>query len=215
MKDKHLSKYKTQPSNGTVFIVEDDPSLCWTISHTLKSNGFTTVEFQSATAFFASLESFDLTKACLILDMRLPDMSGLEVQERLELQKISLPIIFISGNSQISEAISGLKNGAVDFLLKPFDYEAIVGLVRSIFSKMSLSTSTKNNQYNLTPRELLVLDYISKGWRSEQISKFLGITVRTIKMHRSNIIQKTGANTITEAVIMILQSAEKSTHDSH
>jgi len=185
-----------------VIIVEDDPSLRWMLSQTLKSHGFTPLTFDSPAAFFDQLPELNLRQACLLLDMRLPGMSGLEVQERLEQEKVNLPIIFMSGNSHISEAIAGLKNGAIDFLLKPFEEDKLIEVVKKTLS--SHVDATKPNAFKLTTRELLVLDYVSKGWRSEQIAEALNLTVRTIKMHRSNIIHKTGSNTMTEAVLMVM-----------
>lgn len=186
-----------------ILIIEDDTSLRWVLGQRLKSHGFHVTEFESPESFFACLGKLNLSHTCLLLDMRLPGMSGLEVQERLEDQKIYIPIIFMSGNSHISEAIAGLKNGAIDFLLKPFDEDQLIHVVKKTMA--SMADSTRPNAFKLTTRELLVLDYVSKGWRSEQIAEALGLTVRTIKMHRSNIIHKTGANTITEAALMMVQ----------
>ena len=189
--------------SGNVLIIEDDTSLRWMLSQALKSHGFTPVAFEKPTDFFDQLSGLNLGHTCLLLDMRLPGMSGLEVQERLEQEKINIPIIFMSGNSHISEAIAGLKNGAIDFLLKPFEEHKLVEVVKKTL--VNASSASKPNVFKLTTRELLVLDYVSKGWRSEQIAEALGLTVRTIKMHRSNIIHKTGSNTITEAALMVMQ----------
>lgn len=189
--------------SGQVFIIEDETSLRWMLSQTLKSNGFTPIAFDTPSAFFDQLPKLSLNHACLLLDMRLPGLSGLEVQERLEDQKVNIPIIFMSGNSHISEAIAGLKNGAIDFLLKPFDQDTLIELIKKTLAR--LSSTPKPNRFKLTTRELLVLDYVSKGWRNEQIAEALGLTVRTIKMHRSNIIHKTGSKTITEAALMVMQ----------
>ena len=189
--------------SGQVMIIEDDTSLRWMLSQALKSHGFAPIPFERPVDIFEQLANFNLRHSCLLLDMRLPGMSGLEVQERLEQEKINLPIIFMSGNSHISEAIAGLKHGAIDFLLKPFEEEKLIEVVKkTLTSKASVS---KPNVFKLTTRELLVLDYVSKGWRSEQIAEALGLTLRTIKMHRSNIIHKTGSNTITEAALMVMQ----------
>lgn len=184
---------------GIVVLVEDDQSLRFMLCQTLKRYGFETTDFATPAAFFVWLERTPLPKACLLLDMRLPAMSGLEVQAKLEKLIITLPIVFMSGNSHISEAITGMKQGAVDFLLKPFDETSLIAAM-----KRSLSHHEQNetaNPYHLTPRELVVLEYISQGMRSEQIAQTLGLSLRTIKMHRSNILHKTGANTITEAVL--------------
>ena len=189
---------------GNVVIIEDDASLRWMLGQIIKSNGYQVTDFESPENFFTVLPKLNLADSCLLLDMRLPGMSGLEVQERLEDLKIHIPIIFMSGNSHISEAIAGLKNGAIDFLLKPFEEDRLIQVVNKTLS--SIASSGRSNAFKLTTRELLVLDYISKGWRSEQIAETLGLTVRTIKMHRSNIIHKTGANTITEAALLMAQN---------
>lgn len=191
-------------SCGTVLIIEDDASLSWMLAETLKPHGFNAIVFNTPSAFFQTLNDLDLSHACLLLDMRLPGMSGLEVQGRLEEKKINIPIIFISGNSHISEAIAGLKNGAIDFLLKPFDDQSLINVVTNTLAKPP--AENQPNIFKLTTRELLVLDYVSKGWRSEQIADALGLTVRTIKMHRSNIIHKTGAGTITEAALLVMNA---------
>lgn len=182
-----------------VILIEDDQSLRFILCQTLKRYGFATIDFATPAEFFAWLERTRPPKACLLLDMRLPAMSGLEVQAKLDTLGVTLPIVFMSGNSHISEAITGMKQGAVDFLLKPFDETSLVQAVERSLSR--LDQNAPSNPYRLTPRETLVLDYISQGMRSEQIAQTLGLSVRTIKMHRSNILHKTGANTITEAVL--------------
>ena len=191
--------------NKLVLIIEDDTSLRFTLSTVLNRHGFITQAFSDPATFFEWLEFSGKVQGCLLLDMRLPGMSGLEVQSKLGALGVSLPIVFISGSSQIGEAIAGLKNGATDFLLKPFDQTALVDAVKKSLKKIADSTS--DNMYRLSKRERLVLDYVSKGWRSEQIAQTLGLSVRTIKMHRSNIIHKTGANTMTEAVLMVLNGS--------
>lgn len=193
---------KSRACNITAFIIEDDSSLRWMLTQALKTNGVTPIEFGSSECFFEALPKLNLENACLLLDMRLPGMSGLEVQSRLEEQKINLPIIFMSGNSHISEAITGLKSGAMDFLLKPFDESALIEAIKK--ATASQAGSDKPNVFRLSTKELLVLDYVSKGWRNEEIAEALGLTVRTIKMHRSNIIHKTGASTITEAALLVI-----------
>lgn len=188
------------PSPGSqVILIEDDQALRFMLCQTLKRYGFVTIDFATPAEFFAWLERNRPQKACLLLDMRLPAMSGLEVQAKLETLGVALPIVFMSGNSHISEAITGMKQGAVDFLLKPFDETLLTQAIERSLSRLDQNAPT--NPYRLTPRESTVLEYISQGMRSEQIAQTLGLSVRTIKMHRSNILHKTGANTITEAVL--------------
>lgn len=204
---------KTQPTRttqgNTVILIEDDQSLRFMLCQTLRRYGFTSVDFSTPTEFFAWYVDHSPARACLLLDMRLPAMSGLEVQAKLENLGTALPIIFMSGNSHISEAITGMKQGAVDFLLKPFDETSLIQAVARSLSR--LEQAAPPNAYRLTPRESLVLDYISQGMRSEQIAQTLGLSVRTIKMHRSNILHKTGANTMTEAVLRVRATALAST----
>ena len=183
-----------------VLLIEDDQALRFMLCQTLKRYGFITRDFPDPEQFFLWLQVNPSPKACLLLDMRLPAMNGLEVQSKLDALGLQLPIVFMSGNSHISEAIAGMKHGAIDFLLKPFDETSLIRAINRSLGRFSDNPST--NTYRLTPREQLVLDYVAQGMRSEQIAQTLGLSVRTIKMHRSNILQKTGANTITEAVLL-------------
>jgi len=187
-----------------VILIEDDPSLRFTLCQTLRRYGFVTIDFSEPQVFFEWLQTIEPCKACLLLDMRLPTMSGLEVQAKLDTIGRQMPIVFISGNSHISEAITGLKKGAVDFLLKPFDETALVAAINK--SRQRFDKVSSANKFLLTPRELLVLEHVANGLRSEQIANLLGLSVRTIKMHRSNILHKTGANTMTEAVVIARQT---------
>lgn len=183
-----------------VILIEDDPSLRFTLCQTLRRYGFLTIDFSEPQVFFEWLQTVGPCQSCLLLDMRLPTMSGLEVQAKLDTLGRQMPIVFISGNSHISEAITGLKKGAVDFLLKPFDETALVASITK--SRQRFDNGQNTNKFHLTPRELLVLEHVANGLRSEQIANLLGLSVRTIKMHRSNILHKTGANTMTEAVVI-------------
>jgi FixJ family two-component response regulator len=194
-----FSTLSSEPS-PQVILIEDDPSLRFILCQILRRYGLLTIDFSEPQTFFAWLEFIGPCQACVLLDMRLPTMSGLEVQSKLESLGRKLPIIFMSGNSHISEAIIGLKKGAVDFLLKPFDETSLVTAIN--FSRQQFNQNISFNKFNLTPRELLVLEHVANGLRSEQIANLLGLSVRTIKMHRSNILNKTGANTMTEAVVM-------------
>lgn len=191
------------PVAARVLIIEDETALRLTLGTVLRRCGYEPVAFADPNAFFDWLGGANLTKACLLLDMRLPTMSGLDVQERLEKIGVRIPIIFMSGNSEIGEAITGLKNGAVDFLLKPFNQDALIDAINR--SLPATPNVVHGDKFRLSTRERLVLDYVARGWRSERIAQELGLSVRTIKMHRSNIIHKTGANTMTEAVMILMQ----------
>ncbi len=199
MKD-HRQPRPVESLKAQVLIIEDDQALRFMLCQTLKRYGFVARDFAGPAPFFDWLTANSAPKACLLLDMRLPAMSGLEVQAKLEAMNLVVPIVFISGNSHISEAIAGMKQGAVDFLLKPFDETALIQAINKSLGHFHEHQAT--NTYRLTPREQTVLDCIAKGMRSEQIAQILDLSVRTIKMHRSNILHKTGANTMTEAVLL-------------
>jgi FixJ family two-component response regulator len=185
-----------------VILIEDDQSLRFMLCQTLNRYGFATLDFGTPAEFFAWFAQTVPPKTCLLLDMRLPAMSGLEVQARLLASGAQFSIVFMSGDSHIGEAIVGMKQGAVDFLLKPFDETSLIKAIKQSLSDID-QTGTRANPYQLTARESLILDYISEGLKSEEIARTLNLTVRTIKMHRSNILHKTGSRTITEAVLRV------------
>jgi FixJ family two-component response regulator len=185
-----------------VILIEDDQSLRFMLCQTLNRYGFVTIDFSTPAEFFAWLAQTTPPRSCLLLDMRLPAMSGLEVQARLLASGTQFSIIFMSGDSHIGEAIVGMKQGAVDFLLKPFDETSLIKAINRSLSQLDCAEN-RTNPYHLTARESLIIDYISEGLKSEEIARTLNLTVRTIKMHRSNILHKTGSKTITEAVLRV------------
>lgn len=194
-------------SQGHVFVIEDDESLRWMLLQTLKSNGLVCIGFDTPHRFFDAIKSKEFLptgNCCLLLDMRLPGMSGIDVQAQLDESKVYMPIIFMSGSSHVSEVISSFKNGAADFLLKPFGQVELISAVQETLRKSRYAGDNKT--FRLTPKELQVLQLVSKGKRNDEIAQELGLSVRTIKMHRSNIIHKTGASTMTEAALTILRT---------
>ncbi|MCZ6690071.1 MAG: response regulator transcription factor [Planctomycetota bacterium] len=191
--------------DSTVFVVDDDPSVCRALSRLIRSVGLNVKTFTSARKF---LDSCPLeVPGCLVLDVRMPGMSGLEIQDWLDEAGIRIPIIFITGHGNIAMSVKAIKGGAIDFLEKPFDDQALVdGVHRAI----ALDTDARRDQaevdeirqrvQRLTPRELEVLSFVVTGMLNKQIGMTLGTSEKTIKVHRSRVMQKMRAGSLAELI---------------
>jgi FixJ family two-component response regulator len=182
-----------QPNHGTVLILDDDAALRSAYVLVLSDAGYCCKEFETLPKFIEAIGQSipEIDHACLLLDMKMPTGSGLEAQAWLAERNVQLPIVFVSGQSEISEAITAMRNGAADFLLKPVSEDRLVAAIDG-----ALNSRTKNADQlpkgfeALTPRESQILRLVVSGLRSQQIADQLGITLRTVKMHRGNIMGK-------------------------
>ena len=188
-----------------VYVVEDDDalrdSLCWLI----ESAGYRVAAFSSAEHFLAYVEPG--TGACVVLDVRMPGMNGLELQERLIKRQLHMPVIFISGHGDVPMAVHAIKRGAIDFLEKPFqDHELLArisGAARSDQgalkgrARQRLMTSQLTT---LSQREREVMERVVDGKPNKCIADELGISIKTVEAHRSRMMRKLGANSIAELV---------------
>ncbi len=178
-----------------VYLVDDDPSACQALCRLLDSQDMKVQSFHSAADF---LESYDSSlPSCLILDVRMPGMSGLELQARLLERQIDIPIVFISGFADVPTATQALRAGAFDFLQKPVDDRILVERVNLALKKavqdfeMAASSSEVNRRYNrLTEREREVMDLMIAGETIKQIATQLEISIQTAAKHRSRILDK-------------------------
>jgi FixJ family two-component response regulator len=194
-----------------VYIVEDDPSFRKSIERLLRSSGFETIAFESASAFLA--HSGIRRPACLLLDVKLPDMDGLELQQKLAEQGSSLPIVFMTGHGSIPMGVQAMKRGAVDFLPKPFDAQdlenAILGALARDAQNMKKQVQADRVHSlveTLTPREKEVLRWVIAGKLNKQIAFALGTTEKTIKVHRSRVMQKTQVTSVADLVRLAEQA---------
>jgi FixJ family two-component response regulator len=193
-------------SHGLVLILDDDRSVGSAYYRVLSESGFYARVFESFSElkrYFAN--EFDSTRpACLLLDMRMSEVSGLEVQEWLKLHQLSLPVVFVSGESEVAEAVEAMRHGAVDFLVKPVDVEQLLQGVRKAFSQyVAPNRPTSSDAFKtLSEREWEVLALVIKGFRSQQIAQELDITLRTVKLHRGNIMRKVGATNAAHLVTL-------------
>jgi FixJ family two-component response regulator len=188
-----------------VYIVEDDVSFRTSIERLLRASGFETISFERADDFLN--ESTLRRPACLLLDIQLPTMDGLELQETLTSRGVSLPIVFMTGHGSIQMGVQAMKRGAADFLPKPFD---TAELEAAILAAIARDTETLGREgeveearaliAGLTPRENEVLRWVIAGKLNKQIAFALGTTEKTVKVHRARVMQKTGVASVADLV---------------
>jgi two-component system, LuxR family, response regulator FixJ len=194
----------------TVFIVDDDEAVRSSLRLLLKSVGIAAQAFGSAQEFLASYDP--ARPGCLVLDIRMPGMSGMELQQHLNMRGAIIPVLFISGHGDVPMAVEAMKNGALDFLQKPFrDQELIdrvqLALARDGESRVSLSQHSKlrNRLDSLTSREREVLDLMVQGKPNKIMAANLGISQRTVEIHRARVMEKLGVSSLAQAVRMMME----------
>jgi len=195
-------------STATVFIVDDDPAVRDAIRWLMEQVKLKVQVFASADEFLANY--IPGTRGCIILDIRMPGMSGLELQERLKASSSLLPIIVITGHGDVSVAVRAMKAGAVEFLQKPFNDQILLDTVQSALSAYAeiWNREEKREEYNrslssLTKREKEVLHLLRTGKPNKVIASILKISVRTVEGHRATIMSKTGAKSLGELIEML------------
>ncbi|MCB4791925.1 MAG: response regulator [Elusimicrobia bacterium] len=188
-----------------IYVVDDNTSVCRALSLLLKSHGFAVETFTCAADFLA-FKHFKLP-SCLVSDIQMPDMSGLDLQEAMTLRELAIPIVFITGHGNIPMSVKGMKAGAVDFLPKPFTEKKLLGAVTLAISKSKILnkefaeiSKIKQRIKTLSPRELEVFHLVTKGMLSKQIAYKRGTSLQTIKVHRGRVMQKMQATTVTELI---------------
>ena len=195
--------------SGTVMVVDDDPALRNAMRILLKSVGLDSRLFASAQEFLESYQPSQI--GCLVLDIRMPGMSGLELQEQLNKRGAVIPVIFMSGHGDIPMAVEAMQHGAFDFLQKPFrDQDLLDRIQRAIAKHQQLFKSLGEHERIrglldlLTPREREVLDLMAQGKQNKAIAQVLNVSPRTIEIHRSRVMEKMNAHSVAELVRMML-----------
>ncbi len=190
-------------SEGRVFVIDNDPSVCRGLSRLLRSAGYETEIFHSA-ADYLEREPF-AGVGCLVLDIRMPQLSGIELQLHLNEQHSDLPIIFLTGHGDLPMGIKAMKRGAEDFLTKPVDEEALLDAVQRALVRHSAvraerldSADAQARLDTLTPREFEVLQHILCGAINKKIAEDLFVTEKTVKAHRAKVMTKMSASTPAE-----------------
>lgn len=196
-----------------VHIVDDDEAVRDAIGMLLETVDIPYVAYPDALTF---LEEADFAKVnCLVLDIRMPGMSGLELQEKLAAMNVELPIVFITGHGDIPMAVEAMRRGAVDFLRKPFRDQELLDRIQEALSRDALhrgasadSELLKERVSDLTPREQEVFRRVAKGQANKVIAIELGISERTVEIHRSNVMQKTSSRSLADLVRLLIKLEE-------
>ncbi len=190
-----------------VFVVDDDAAARASVESLLHSVGLQVRTFDSATKF---LEHGAVNApSCLVLDVRLPRMSGIELQRELALRGVSIPIIFITGHGDIPMSVEAMKAGAMEFLVKPFRGQVLLDAIhkaierdRSAREERARAAELRRRFDSLTPREREVMNGVIAGKLNKEIAAELGAAERTIKVHRANVMRKVGAESLADLVRM-------------
>ncbi|MBI1906408.1 MAG: response regulator transcription factor [Rhodocyclales bacterium] len=192
-----------------IYIVDDDEALRDSLVWLLESSGYRVCAYDSSESFLAAYQP--RMTGCLVLDVRMPGMSGLELFEELRLRHCSLPVIFITGHGDVPMAVSAVKRGAVDFIEKPFGDRDMLGLIEESLERERNSRQQRQVEAeivrrlgDLTQREREVLDLIIAGKLNKQIADVLGISIKTVEVHRARVMEKMGANSLAELVQCVM-----------
>ncbi|WP_141588663.1 response regulator transcription factor [Myxococcus sp. AB056] len=190
---------------ATIFLVDDDASVLRGVGRLLRAAGHAMKPFASPSEFLAQLSGD--TPGCAVLDLRMPGLNGLELQQAMESKGCHLPVIFISGHGDVPASVRAMKAGAVDFLLKPFDEQQLLGAISLALAKDAAARAGRAETAALharhavlTPREREVCALVAQGMTNKEVAQRLGTTEKTIKVHRSRVIQKLDVDSVAELV---------------
>lgn len=205
-------------SGSTIFIIDDDPLIRGTLKLLVDNVGHTSATFDSATAFLDVYQAGQ--PGCVISDICMPGLTGLDLQTELNRLGATIPVIFISGQSDVPTVVAAMRQGAFDFLVKPFPEERLLervaaAVIRDEEVRLSMREfeQVRVRHEQLTPRELAVLERLVKGMPNKVISEELSVSIRTVELHRSHVMEKMGARSIAQLVRMMME-AERGTTDS-
>ena len=200
---------KAAPREPTVFVVDDDEAVRNSLRFLLKSLGLPAVTLGSADEFLAGYDTEQ--PGCIVLDVRMPGMSGPELQDELNRRGAIIPVIFITGHGDVPMAVEAMRHGAVDFLQKPFSDKDLVDRIQR-----ALSADRRNREMlgakdqirariaTLTPRERQVLELVTLGKSNKVIAGDLGVSQRTVEIHRAHVTEKMAANSLAHLVRMTI-----------
>lgn len=195
----------TDESLPLVHLVDDDEAIRRSVGFSLKTSGFRVSAYDSGVELLKSAGSLD--HGCILLDIRMPGMDGLEVQRKLQEKGVALPVVIMTGHGDVTLAVQAMKAGAVDFIEKPFEKAVLLSAVEEAFRRLDRAEATADRSRDaatrlqaLTPRERDVLGGLAKGLPNKTIAYDLGISPRTVEIHRANLMSKLGVRSLSEAL---------------
>ena len=190
-----------------VFVVDDDISVRESLELLIQNEGLQPKTFESAQEFLDYRRA--LIPSCLVLDLSLPGLNGLELQKRVVIERPEIPIIFITGHGDIPKTVEAMKGGAVEFLTKPFNDEVLLTAIKRALERSREALANKvelqelrDRFASLTPREGQVMALVASGLLNKQVGGELGISEKTVKAHRGQVMQKMKANSVADLVKM-------------
>jgi FixJ family two-component response regulator len=202
-------------ADPTVFLIDDDDGVRQSLEALLRTNDFTVAAFASARDFLAMFDPDAV--GCLITDVRLPGMSGMELLQNLRSQRCRLPVIVITGHGDVPLAVEAMKGGAVDFIEKPFRDHVLLSAVGRALQladedrdKCNAAREARTRLETLTPREHQVLDMVVAGNANKVIAIDLELSIKTVEFHRAHVMEKMGAESLAELVQMVLLARDAS-----
>jgi two-component system response regulator FixJ len=191
----------------TVFLVDDDLGYRQSLRFLLEEAGLNVADFESAAAFLEAYEP--KIPGCLVLDVRMPEMTGLELQEYLVDERFNLPIIFITGHGDVPMSVEAMKRGAMDFIEKPFEAQSLICAIKQAFARDKERRLNQARKYQiqamyarLTTREREVMRLVVAGKSNKQIASALSVSHRTVEVHRARVMEKMESHSLPELIYM-------------
>lgn len=188
-----------------VHVVDDDDSVRRSVGFMLKTSGYRVCSYASGTEILKDAKN--LQPGCVLLDIRMPEMDGLEVQEALQERGVTLPVVIMTGHGDVPLSVRAMKAGAIDFIEKPFEKAVLIAAVEEGFATLKRSHSAQHRSKDaavrlqvLTEREREVLNGLAQGLPNKTIAYDLGISPRTVEIHRANLMTKLGVRSLSEAL---------------
>lgn len=198
-------------ATATIFLIDDDASVRRAVARLLRSAGYAVKTFASARELLDGDRETD-GAACIVLDLQMPGLTGLDLQRELRKREIELPIVFISGHGDIPSSVRAMKDGAVDFLTKPVADDDLLGAVEQAVQRDSVQRAQRDEldvlrarAATLTPREREVMELVVQGLLNKQIAARLGTVEKTIKVHRGRVMQKMQVESLADLVRAVEQ----------
>lgn len=206
-----MASESTRGETGTVHVVDDDPSIRRLLTWLVEREGLPVQAYAAAEPFLASYHG---GPGCLVLDLTLTGMDGLTLQQNMAARGIDLPILFVSGTADVSRAVEAVKRGAIDFVVKPFDYVKMVAAIRACLARgmeihaAKMRTAQSQASFDsLTAREREVLERVVAGKLNRIIAEELEVSIKTVEAHRAKLMEKLQVGSVAELVRVALASA--------